>query len=277
MSTVHLFQHGITIEPTFVALGLGRLQVGDGGSLTAKAHSLMPSRQKAIRPIVRTARRQAAWIGQDDEGGQFVGLASQTVGKPRAHHGKSHQTKTRMGLENGGRMIAGAGHHRADDGQLIGALGQMREQLGDPQAALASLLESPMALVQQTHLAKEDVGLFAARKRLAMIFLEGRFVIERIDLAESAGEKDLNRPLRLRRMVGWQVGGFAGNGGRLQQTVAREQTGQGNTAESAAKLCQKIAPAGLSGRRSVGRFRSSVHRFCSINVQELVAVEDHQA
>jgi hypothetical protein len=110
---------------------------------------------------------------------------------------------------------------------------------------LAALFESPVALVQQSDLAKEDLGLFTARQRLTVILLEGRFVVERVDLTQSAREKNLDRPLGLGRVVGRRVGRFATDGGRLQKALSAEQLGQGDATEPRAELGQKIAAVRL--------------------------------
>ena len=115
-----------------------------------------------MRPVDRAAGRQAARVGDDDERGQVVGLAAQAIGQPGAERREAVQAKAGVLLKRRRRVVRRLGDHRVDDGQFVGHLGEVREQVGDPQPALAAPAKRPVALPQQADLAEEDVGPFAA-------------------------------------------------------------------------------------------------------------------
>ena len=62
-----------------------------------------------------------------------------------------------------GDVVGGLGDHRVDHRQLVGDPGDVREEVGDPEAALAPPLERIVRLVEPPDLAEEDVGLADAR------------------------------------------------------------------------------------------------------------------
>ena len=85
----------------------------------------------------------------------------------------------------------------------------VRQQVRDPGAALAVLLEFPLGAQQLRRLLGERVheGEALARhqrigNRLAVVFLELRLVVEQFELAGPAGHEQVDDVLRLRRKVG---------------------------------------------------------------------------
>src|SRR5262249_34844448 len=104
--------------------------------------ALVGGGQEAAVEVVQAARRNESAV-EDEEAGQVLALAAPAVAEPRAH------ARPTLNAAAGVQEVVGAGvlgelrHHRADDGQIIGAAGDVREQLADPQAALAVPAELP--------------------------------------------------------------------------------------------------------------------------------------
>ena len=61
--------------------------------------------QETVGPGNRTTCGDAAGVGNDDVGRQFVGLASHAVAKPGAASGESVEAKAGVLLECRGRMV----------------------------------------------------------------------------------------------------------------------------------------------------------------------------
>ena len=122
--------------------------------------------------------------------------------------------------------------------QLVGVLGQLGEQLGDPQAALAVLAETPRRAQQLGRWARGPAD------RLAVVGGQLRLVVEGIDVrrpALHAQEDDALRPRREVRLLRRQrdrallrrPGREAGEGevaeaggGRFQRGATRKATGR---------------------------------------------------
>ena len=84
-----------------------------------------------------------------------------------------------MHLDERLRVVRQVGVHAAEQAQLVGVPGHFGEQLGDPQPALAVLLELQRRAEQLA--AAEPAA--AARRRLAVVGGELRLVVERVDVA----------------------------------------------------------------------------------------------
>ena len=91
-------------------------------------------------------------------------------------------------------MIAVVAAHRADDAQVIGTVGHVREQIADHQPALAARAELPQRALDE----------LAGPALLSSLGKELRLVIKRIDVRDPAAhvqENDALRPGReMRRM-----------------------------------------------------------------------------
>ena len=130
------------------ALGLGRgaaggLEVADRrAAARVEGHALMLGGQEPARPVEGPAGGvgDAAGVGQDDEAGKVLVLGPEAVREPRAHRREAHLAEPGVRLEDAGDVVGGLGDHRVDHRQLVGDLGQAREQVGDPEAALARVV-----------------------------------------------------------------------------------------------------------------------------------------
>jgi hypothetical protein len=88
--------------------------------------------------------------------------------------------------------------------------------------------------MQKSDPSHEGLRLFVPRHSLAMQLFQLRLVIERIYLAQAALEKNLDRPLRWRRVVWRRIGGV----GRYWRTggIARQQGRQCHAPQARGKL-----------------------------------------
>ncbi len=89
----------------------------------------------ARRSAAATARAGAAH--QHDEAGQVGALAAQAVVDPRAHAGPAGDARARVHERVGRVVIDLLGLHRADDADVVGDAGDVRQQLADALARLA--------------------------------------------------------------------------------------------------------------------------------------------
>src|SRR5262245_7113693 len=93
-----------------------------------------------------------------------------------------------------------------DERQIIHMPGQLREQVTDPLTGFAVLLERERGLHQVAGLAEEGVRLPLPSHWLAVLFLEFRLVVERVNMADATRTEDLNDPLGLGGVVGARGG-----------------------------------------------------------------------
>lgn len=82
--------------------------------------------------------------------------------------------------------------HGIDKRHIVYTGRQFGEQLTDPAPRLAVLSKFPVAGLAVARLGSEELKFSVWIKGLARSLLEFRFVVERIDLAHSAGTKDLD-------------------------------------------------------------------------------------
>src|SRR4051794_18542961 len=90
-----------------------------------------------------------------------------------------------MQLERGATMGRVGTMERAEDAEIIDALGDVGEEFADGQSALPILFEAPRGLEQLAGLGKLDARL-GEGIGLAIIALEQRLGVEGIDMARSA-------------------------------------------------------------------------------------------
>src|SRR6185503_12040747 len=126
------------------------------------------------------------------EGGKVLGIAAETVRDPGSRAREPKGAKSTVGLVGCRRMVASTGPHRPDARKLVRHFGDVRKQVGNPEAAAASLAERPVRAMQETDLAEEGVRILARGHGFAVVGRQLRFVIERVDLTEAALQEDLN-------------------------------------------------------------------------------------
>ena len=95
---------------------------------------LVAGRQEAAGEVLQAAAGHDA-EAQHDEAGQVAVLAAQAVGHPRAEARPAGVVAAGVQEQHAGRVQRQVGLHRADHGQVVGARGDVREQLADRHAA----------------------------------------------------------------------------------------------------------------------------------------------
>ena len=164
-------------------------------------------------------------------------------------------------------MIEGVGGHRLHDGDVVHDFGQMRQRLGKFRAAPAVPGELEFAGEQRR--VRFDERVFLAhhnffRHGLAVVFGEGRLVIEQIELARRAAHEQVDDPLRFRlelRLSGRQGCRAAGQAAGAERAAGIEQRRERNRAESDAALTEEPA-AGDELGGFVAEFVRLIHKFC---------------
>src|SRR5262249_35051300 len=89
------------------------------------------------------------------------------------------------------------GLHRVDEGHVVNACRQVRQQVADPASAVSPLMKSKRAFHQVARLTEEGVELSFAGQGLAMMFDEVGLVVERVNMTYAACTEDLNRSFGL--------------------------------------------------------------------------------
>ncbi len=121
----------------------GRIEIEDARLGGADEGALVEGGQPAVGEVLLLEGGQAAGVGEHHVGGQVVRLAAEAVGEPGAEGGPAGGDAPGVhGVEALG-VVADAGGHGADEGDVVHDLGEVREQLADLHAALAMLLELP--------------------------------------------------------------------------------------------------------------------------------------
>ena len=109
----------------------------------------------------------------------------------------------------------------------------MREQVGDPEPALALPAKLPVGLAEPPDLAEEDVGSGRRSERLAVRGDQLGLVVERVDLAHRPAKADVDCSFRLRGEVRASRVRLARDR-RLERAVAEHQRCRRRAGEAAA-------------------------------------------
>ena len=89
-------------------------------------------------------------------------------------------------------MIGRFGNHGIDDDEVICKFGEVREEIRDPESAVSAALEGEVIFSEQSDLVEEGFGTFGGLEGFAVEVRELWFEVERIDVAESSAEADMN-------------------------------------------------------------------------------------
>ena len=141
-------------------------------------------------------------------------------------------------------MIEGVGVHGADQGEVVGAGRQVRQEVGQLHAALSVLRELAWAAHEPRRLllqeGEADVLGHRLGQLLAVQLVELRLGIEQVDLAGRAFEIDADTRFGLRREVrclrGERIGCLGG-----EQAIVAQKRGQGGQADAARRARQEAA------------------------------------
>ena len=163
----------------------------------------MAGRQEA-RPVGRRASLDPARrIGQDEKRGQVLVLGPQAVADPASQARLSHQDRAGVDLVNGLGVIDAVGPARADHREVVGAVPEVRQEVGDRDAALTALAKRPASGEQRvvSHLAPGGHRPEAGRQRLARQALQIGLGVERLEMARAAMHEQVDHAPR----PGWKM------------------------------------------------------------------------
>lgn len=196
----------ISHEPQFAFLKfgirLGRFDIGHGGIPGVEDRALISGGKVSGIKIVEPARRDETSV-EDDESGKVLVFGTEAIADPGPHAGTS--LEARSGVEEVVRrgVFGKLGGHRFDEGEVVGDLGNMGEEVADPGSRLAVLFELPGRLHDLADVVKLGGLKFADGFSgiLPVVFFEGRFVVEGVDLRRAAIHVKEDDVLGLRSVV----------------------------------------------------------------------------
>ncbi len=162
----------------------------------ADGRALIDRRQERRAPVVHAAVAEIRADG--DEPRQVLILGPEPVRDPRAHARPDERIAAGVELQEGSAVPRVGPVHRVDHAEVVHAPGQVREQLADRDPALAVLPEPERRAEQITRLARDHPRL-GERQGLAIVALQERLVVERVNLRRPAVHEQEDDPLRARR------------------------------------------------------------------------------
>ena len=235
---------------------IARRDVVDGDALRAHHRRLVTRGKEGAAEVFQPAVRHPVVV-QHDVAGEVAVRGAEAVRHPRAEARSLPETAPGVQQEVRLPVEREFADHRADDAEFVGDAGDVREEVADPEAALAALLELPRAaepdaLGRRLRPLRDGAGA----DRLPFVLLQHRLVIEGIDVTRPTVHEAENDALRLRscgdrrRSVG-------------EQSVEREPAEAERTLfEEAAPIGGGVEPTGAT-EIAVHGVGPSIHRFAS--------------
>ena len=173
-------------------------QIQQGRALGAHAGALVHRRQPARLPVLDMVDRQALGIVQHHVGRQVLVLRAQAVRDPRTDGRPVRELAAALHDEDRRFVIEVRGEHRADEGDVVDLLRQVRQDLGNLHARLAVLGELVRRRHESASLVDElDIVGQIASRRLPFVLRESGFGVKQIHLAWPAVHEELDDGLRL--------------------------------------------------------------------------------
>ena len=200
----------------------------------------MASGEEAGAEVGALVVGEAAGVGEDDEVGEVIGETAEGVGDPCAHAGKTWQGEAGVHHVAGGAVDAGFGGHGHEEGHAVDEFGLFGEDAADPATGLAVLLEGEGAFHDGAAIAGLAFGSDLWAEHLAVVFFECGFVVERVHGAGAAVHEELDDAFDLGGVMDAAV-----EFGRWRRAegVEGEETGAGETGETAAGVPEEVAAA----------------------------------
>src|SRR5262249_50890097 len=122
-------------------------------------------------------------------------------GRPAAHAREALQDEAGVHLEHGRAVRVAARRQRVDEGDVIDAAREVRQQIADPLAVAAVPRPAPRTAEEVAVTALEGDDTAGARQRLAVTADQLRLVLEGVEVADGAGAEDLEDAPGLRGEV----------------------------------------------------------------------------
>lgn len=214
-------------------------QVEDGITLIAEEDALEIGGEEAAGPEGGAAAGAASG-GEDDVTWEVLGEGTEAIINPGAQGRPAEHGGTALHHELAGMMVELIGMHRSDEGDIVRARGDVREEIGEFDAGLSVALEGARAAHQDggIFLDKSEANLFGERvgEFLAVEFIELGLGIKEIHLAWGTFHKDEDARFGFggvmgRLGAGARNGGFGGRAG--EEAVRFEQGSEGEQAGAA--------------------------------------------
>ena len=188
-----------------LAVDAGRIgEVQDRIAGRAEQHAVVGGGQKAAAPVGRAAAWALLAGAEDDEARQVARLTPQAVGRPGAEARSAELLRAGVHENLRRRVVKRVGRHRLDNGDVIGAAGQVRQQFGQLDTAVAVAGEPELRAQagrvgpdERRTVALEQLG----RRQPAVVACQGRLVVEQLQMAGAAGHEQEDHVGRLRREV----------------------------------------------------------------------------
>ena len=176
-----------------------RRDVGHRVAARHNARALMRSRQKVRAPNLTSG---IGGVRRDhDERRQVLVFRAQPVAHPGADTRPRHGERAGVHAECGVVVVRVAGVHAVDERNVIHAPGHLREKRADLLAALAVSLELPLGCLEKNSLVAGpvlDFGMIPFGDLLAVVAVELRLVVERVEMRHAAAQIDENDAPSLR-------------------------------------------------------------------------------
>src|SRR5262249_39956552 len=122
----------------------GAGEVSDGLGAAAEEGALEGGGEGTGAGAIEAGGGERAGI-EDDETGQLLVLGAEAVGDPGAHAGAALLAVAGVEKVVGVGVLGEVGGDGTDDGEVVDALGDVREEIADGDAALAVVAEAPRA------------------------------------------------------------------------------------------------------------------------------------
>ena len=219
-----------------------RLQVDDGRPHQVQQGALINGRQISVGPVLGAVDKTV--IGQDHEGRQILVLGAQAIDHPGTQGGAARHGAAQVHEQAAGGVVVAVGVERPNHRHFVDPLAQVREKLGDLDAAL-----SPFAEPEGTA-DIEEFGAFglvrSAAGNRSVVPGEIRFGVEGVHVAGTPAHEQEDAGLGLGRQVGGLGGQRAGGRFRGQQSLSLQQVGQGQPPQTGSTLQEEVpAPHGF--------------------------------
>ena len=160
--------------------------------------------------------------------------------------------------------------HGMDESDVVHAQSELWKEVAHPAPALSVLAKGPVTSLTVAGLRCDELNFAIGIERLARALRQLRFVIPRIDVAETTGAKDLDHSLRLYGMMRGLRSEWICRGLRVIHH-GREC----DTAKTAAELLQEIAAGDKALLLMARKGGIRIHELVEVN--KLVGIDEHPA
>ncbi len=125
--------------PALAVVGEARVEIRQAASAEAEARALVAGGEKCGAVVPRAAKVGDGIDG--DVAGEVRALRAEAVGDPRAHRGADEIFAAGVQRDDGGLVAGVVRRHAIEQAEVVGAAREIREGLGDHEAALSRGLE----------------------------------------------------------------------------------------------------------------------------------------